>query len=172
MNTATALPTITSIAALLLAAILAAPAAEAREVYRCRAASGAVAYQDAPCGAASSDSQLLVLSDHPLDAPSQQTARVARQAAEYADLDRRRAQELDAQVRAELPRSLGGHSDVQPAKSRHASQARAKAVRAPAASACEKARAKRDLAYREHGNTMNFDARRRLQDHLISVCGL
>src|SRR5258706_8176116 len=109
MNTATALPTITSIAALLLAAILAAPAAEAREVYRCRAASGAVAYQDAPCGAASSDSQLLVLSDHPLDAPSQQTARVARQAAEYADLDRRRAQELDAQVRAELPRSLGGH---------------------------------------------------------------
>jgi len=164
----------TTLAWVLIAAS-AAPCSDAtaREVHRCVDARGAIAFQDRPCTQKGTTGELLVLPDHPADAPA-----LARRAAELrarasAESDLRIQERWNRESQSRLPVSLGGSPPRAQPTARQVSPARYDAGedRGPGTRACERARRTREQAYRERGNSMNFDTRRRLQDELHDACG-
>lgn len=141
--------------------ILCALSAAAADIHQCRAAGGAIAFQDRPC---TPEQQTLSVRAAGRAAPS--AAAAAAAAAARAERDR-----IEAWARASrqrLAHSLGGRAaPAAPAKS-----ARATPPARRDADACAQARAVREAAYRRDGNRMGFDRRRELQDAVTAACGL
>jgi len=152
---------------LVLIAALALPcAAGAREVYRCRTPDGALRFGDTPCPVAAAETAMVTLRDPTPAERRRDSAQAEARARGYADAEARRIAQLEAEATSRLPPTLGG--------SARAPAARATAQHAqnpdPKEHACAGAKANRDKAYRERGNKMNFDERRRLQDAVGTAC--
>jgi hypothetical protein len=149
-------------------ALLALPMlADAREVYRCRTPDGALRFGDTPCNAAAVDPALVTLRDPTAAERRRDSAQAEARARAYAEADARLVAQLEADAAGRLPASLGG--SARPAAGRRTMQRAPKPE--PKERACAAARADRDKAYRERGNEMDFDERRRLQDRKVSACG-
>jgi hypothetical protein len=166
--------TIARAAALVALTMLFAPLAGAREVYLCRSSDGARSYQDVPCATGVPESHTLTLRDVPADEARRQALRAEQSASEYAAQERRRIAALEAAAKAKLPQSLGGSGDVPVAARypRKPAKSEPKAKPPPGEAACNAAKSKRELAYRQHGKRMNFDAGTRLLEAVIDRCGL
>ncbi len=143
---------------LLLAVLTSLHGAQARDVYRCANGDGPIVYADKPC-ADESRMRVLTLDEAP---PSRKPTPAQRDEA-------RRIATWERQSHANLPASLGGSP---PKSTRDAAKMRASERPASRASAdpCAQARDAREKAYRERGNRMGFDERRRLQDQLNLAC--
>ena len=152
---------------LLVLALLALPIlADAREIYRCRTPDGALRFGDTPCPVAATEPAMVTLRDPTPAERRRDSAQAEARARGYAEAEARRIAQLDAEAASRLPPTLGG--------SARAPAARATAQHAqnpdPKERACAGAKASRDKAYRERGNEMNFDERRRLQDAVGAAC--
>lgn len=138
--------------------ILCALSAAAADIHECRAAGGAIAFQDRPC---KPEQQTLSVRAAGRAAPSAAAAAAAR-------TERDRIEAWARASRQRLAPSLGGRAaPAAPAKS-----ARAEPPARRNADACAQARAVREAAYRRDGNRMGFDRRRELQDAVTAACGL
>ena len=151
---------------LLLATLLLSSAAEAREVYRCRTPDGALRFGDTPCEASAPDQVTTTLADPSAAQRRKDLVQAQARARGYAESDTRRVAELEHESTRHLPVSLGGAAN--PLAARHAEPMFRPDAKARA---CATAKAKRERAYREHGNDMSFDARRHLQDRMSAACG-
>ena len=169
----------------LLAALALSSSLPAREVHRCVTDDGALRFGDTPCPAAAGAQSTVTLADPSPEQRRRAQADAATRARSYADGEARRIAALDAASASRLPVSLGGAERtartnvIAPARSGRAAESnrdpRQRAQPRPVskageARACDAARTRRERAYREHGNDMGFDARRRLQDALAAAC--
>jgi hypothetical protein len=124
-------------------------------------------FGDTPCDVAAPEQSTLTLRDPTPEQRKQDAALAETRARTYAQAESRRIAQLESDAASRLPVSLGG--SAKPVAKTTAS-ARA-AAPDPKQRACASAKSKRDKAYREHGNDMDFDARRRLQDQMSAACG-